>query len=82
MFYARPKKRPKLPKHHQECLEGYIEFCRYKGLRESTIARNVDYCRKTLLLFWERGIRDLQILAPKDVHSALMESKSKTNFHS
>jgi integrase len=74
------KKKPELPKHYQEHLEGYIEFCRLHGLRESTIARNVDYCRKTLLLLWERNIRELSDITPKDVHSAFITSKSKPNF--
>lgn len=76
------KKKPVLSSHYQGHLDEYIEHCRLCGLRESTITRNAEYSRKTLLLFWERDIKELPNLTPKDVHSAFMESKSKTNFQS
>jgi integrase len=74
------KRKPELPTHYQEHLDGYIEFCKLHSLRESTIARNVDYCRKTLLLFWEWNIRELSDITSRDVHNAFIASKSKTNF--
>jgi len=74
------KPKPKLPKPFQEHLDGYIEFSRLGGLRESTIARNTDYCRKALFFFWEQGIRRLSDICPKDVHAAFIASKEKTNL--
>jgi integrase len=73
-------KRAALPKHYQEHLDGYIESCRLHGLRESTIARNVDYCRNALLLFWGWRQCELSDIAVKDVHDAFIASKSKRNF--
>ena len=74
------KEKPELPTHYQEHLDGYVEFCRLHCLRESTITRNADYCRKTLLLFWGWNIRKLSDITPRDVHDAFIASKSKTNF--
>jgi integrase len=72
--------KPKLPKPFQEHLEGYIEFSKLHGLRESTIARNVNYSKKALLFFWERNIRKLSDITPRDICDAFMASKDKSNL--
>jgi len=72
--------KPKFPKPFQEHLDGYIEFSKLHGLRESTIARNVDYCKKALLFFWERNIRKLSDITPRDVYNAFIASKDKSNL--
>jgi len=75
------KKKPELPKHFQEHLDGYIEFCKIQGLRESTITRNADYIRRALLYFRERNICELPRLLPWDVYDAFIAIDSKTNLH-
>ncbi len=74
------KKKPELPRQFQEHLDGYIKFCKLQGLCESTIARNVDYCRKALLYFWDRNICELSGIIPQDVYDAFIAIKSKSNL--
>ncbi len=70
-----------LPAPFQEPLNGYIAFSKLHGLRDSTITRNVDCCKKTLLFFWENSnIRKISDITPRDVHNAFMASKDKSNF--
>ena len=70
----------KLPKPFQEHLNGYIEFSKLHGLRETTIERNVYYCKQALLFFWERNIRKLPDITPQDIHGVFIEIKNKSNF--
>jgi integrase len=71
----------KLPEPFQEPLNGYIAFSKLHGLRDSTITRNVDCCRKALLFFWEkRRIRKISDITPGDIHNAFMASKDKSNL--
>lgn len=72
--------KPKLPKPFQEHLDGYIEFSKLHGLRESTIARNVHYCKKALFFLWERNIHKLSDITPRDIYDAFMASKDKSNL--
>lgn len=72
--------KPKFPKPFQEHLDGYIEFSELHGLRESTIAKNVNYCKKALLFFWDRNIHKLSDITPQDVHNAFIASKDKSNW--
>jgi integrase len=74
------EQKPKLPKPFQEHLDGYIEFSKLHGLRESTIARYVDYCRKALLFFWERNIHKLSDITTRDVNNVFMSSKDKSSL--
>lgn len=75
---SRPK--PKFPEPFQEHLNGYIAFSKLHGLRDSTITRNVDYCKKALLFFWDWNIRKLSDITPRDVHNAFMVSRDKSNW--
>jgi len=68
------------PEPFQDHLNGYIEFCKLYGLRDSTIKRNVDYCKKALLFFWEQNIRKLSDITPNDVHNAFIASRDKSNW--
>jgi len=73
------KKKPELSKPFQEHLNGYIEYCILQGLRESTITQNVEYCRKSLIFFWDQYIREMSDITPRDIHNAFMVSKSKSS---
>ena len=75
---SRPKS--KIPEPFQEHLDEYIEYSRLHGLRESTIARNVDCCKKALLFIWKRKIRKLSGITPRDVHDAFIASKDKLGY--
>lgn len=75
---SRPK--PNSPEPFQEHLNRYIEFSKLHGLRDSTIKRNIDYCKKALLFFWEQNIRKLPDITPRDVHNAFMASRDKSNW--
>lgn len=75
---SRPK--PKLPEPFQEHLNGYIEYSKLHNLRDSTIARNIDLCKKALLFFWGQNIYKLSDLTPRDVHKAFIASRDKSNW--
>ena len=75
------KKKSELPKHFQEHLDGYIEFSKLHGLRESTITRNTDYIRKVLQHFCERNICELSRITPKNVYDVFTTIKIKNNLH-
>ncbi len=77
LHVSRPKS--KIPAPFQEHLDGYVEYSRLHGLRESTIARNVDYCKKALLFLWERKIRKLSDIISRDIHDAFIASEDKSN---
>lgn len=76
-----PKKKPELQRNLQGHLDGYIEFCKMQGLRESTIKRNADYIRMALIYFWGRNICEPSCILPQDVYDVFMAIKSKNNLH-
>jgi len=74
------KIKPKLPEPFQGHLDGYVEFSRLRGLRESTIARNAEYSKKALFFFWKQGIRRISDIYPQNVHAVFMASNEKSNM--
>ena len=80
-FKAKAKQiRFEVPNRFQGYLEGYLEYMRLHGRRESTIKNHNYYCAEALFAFGALGVDRISDIRAQDIYAAFSKSNSKANW--